>query len=72
METKNLNEEELDLMKQSIESMGEEEFNATFKREISSKEAKNSTLDIFPDPDIPIELQSQWMNEGLGSDEFNG
>lgn len=68
----NLSDEELELMTQDINSMDEEEFNSIFRREISLEEAKSTTLDIFPDPDIPLHLQQEWINEGLWDDEFDG
>lgn len=72
MEKERLNEEELDLMQKSIELMDEDEFNAVFKKEISAEEAKNSTLDVFPDPNIPLSLQNKWINEGLQDSDFSG
>lgn len=68
----NINEEELDLMKKNIESMDEEEFNAVFKRNISLEEAQSSTIDVYPDPNIPIDIYTQWVNEGLEDTEFGG
>lgn len=68
----NLSDEELEAMTKDIADMDEEEFNSVFKREISLEEAKNSTLDIFPDPDIPLHLQQEWINEGFWNDEFDG
>lgn len=67
-----INEQELDLMKKSIESMDEEEFNAVFKRTINPDEAQSSTIDVYPDPNIPIDTLTQWINEGLEDTEFSG
>ena len=68
----NLSDEELDLMLQDINSMDEEEFDSVFRREVSLEEAQSTTLDIFPDPDIPLHLQQEWINEGFWNDEFDG
>ena len=52
--------------------MDEEEFNAVFKRTINPDEAQSSTIDVYPDPNIPIDTLTQWINEGLEDTEFSG